>query len=71
MWIRYVIPGLDAYMSHPIKQHYLLGNLPRAIRSNLLAKRKFLFTLYETAQRLCFMGLLQFGPQRLKEKDQV
>lgn len=33
--------------------------------------RKYIFNIHDTVTRLCYIGLVQFGPQRLKDKDQV
>lgn len=36
------------------------------------AYRRFIFSVVENLQRLCFMGLLQFGPtEKFQDKDQV
>lgn len=59
------------YLSHPIKQHYLLSKLPESVRSILIYKRKYIFSIEEVARRLCYAGLLQFGPQYSKIKDQI
>ena len=70
--IRRVIPGLQEILTHPVKKYLLLVHLPSEMRLELLGgSRKFLFTLFEVVQKLCFIGLIQFGPQRLKEKDQL
>ncbi len=67
----YEVDGLDALLAHPVRQHYLLRHLPVELRAKLLYKRKYIFTVHEVAQRLCYIGAIQFGPQKLKEKDQV
>ncbi|XP_018403119.1 PREDICTED: general transcription factor 3C polypeptide 1 [Cyphomyrmex costatus] len=69
--ITFVIPDLDRYLNHPIRQHYLVKNLPVTIRNSLLHARKYIFNIHDTITRLCYLGLVQFGPQRLKDKDQV
>lgn len=34
--------------------------------------RRYIFSVVESLQRLCYMGLLQFGPtEKFQEKDQV
>ncbi|XP_076652647.1 general transcription factor 3C polypeptide 1 [Halictus rubicundus] len=70
-YISYVIPELDDYINHPIRKHYLVRELPLEIRNTLLYERKYIFNIHETVTRLCYIGLVQFGPQKLKEKDQV
>ncbi|KOC70674.1 General transcription factor 3C polypeptide 1 [Habropoda laboriosa] len=70
-YISFEIPEIDKYVSHPIRKHYLVKDLPVDIRNSLLYARKYIFNIHETVTRLCYIGLVQFGPQRLKEKDQV
>ncbi|KAG5343225.1 TF3C1 factor, partial [Acromyrmex heyeri] len=69
--VPFAIPDLDRYLSHPIRQHYLVKNLPVTIRNSLLHARKYIFNIHDTITRLGYLGLVQFGPQRLKDKDQV
>lgn len=65
------IPELESFTKHAIRQYFLIRNLPSHIRTGLLYKRKYIFQVHDIATRLCYIGLLQFGPQRFKEKDQV
>lgn len=65
------VPGLEEYMHHPIKCNYLLHFLPAKMREQLLRRRKYVFVIDELCKRLCYAGLLQYGPQKSKEKDQV
>ncbi|KAL6422933.1 hypothetical protein ACFW04_010439 [Cataglyphis niger] len=69
--ITFTIPELEHYLNHPIRKHYLVKNLPVTIRNTLLHARKYIFNIHDTVTRLCYIGLVQFGPQRLKDKDQV
>ncbi|XP_020291475.1 general transcription factor 3C polypeptide 1 isoform X2 [Pseudomyrmex gracilis] len=69
--IAFDIPELYHYLNHPIRKHYLVKNLPMSIRSILLYSRKYIFSIHDTIIRLGYIGLVQFGPQRLKDKDQV
>lgn len=69
--VPFIIPGLDYYTNHPIRKHYLIKDLPINIRNTLLHARKYIFDIHETVTRLCYIGLIQFGPQKFKEKDQV
>ena len=39
--------------------------------TRLLNQRKYIFAVHEVTTRLAYIGVLQFGPQKLKEKDQV
>ncbi|XP_014483912.1 PREDICTED: general transcription factor 3C polypeptide 1 [Dinoponera quadriceps] len=69
--IKYVIPELEHYLNHPIRRHYLVKNLPSEIRDALLHGRKYIYNIHGTMSKLGYIGLVQFGPQRLKDKDQV
>lgn len=46
-------------------------NCQMPIRTILLYARKYIFNIHDTITRLGYIGLVQFGPQRLKDKDQV
>ncbi|CAN7999354.1 unnamed protein product [Ixodes hexagonus] len=69
--IKYKIEGLDEYLQHSVRRHYLIRSLPAKLRNALLFARRYIYSIHETIKRLSFVGLLTFGPQRLKEKDQV
>ncbi|XP_059483284.1 general transcription factor 3C polypeptide 1 [Neocloeon triangulifer] len=70
--LRYIVPGLSEYLSDPVRRNYMLGQLPGQMRANILGNsRKYVFSIFEAVQKLCYVGLVQFGPQRLKEKDQL
>ncbi|KAK0180773.1 hypothetical protein PV327_003123 [Microctonus hyperodae] len=69
--VPFVIPDLNYYIKHPIRQHYLVKDLPTPLRNALLMKRRYIYSIHDIITRLCFIGLIQFGPQKLKEKDQV
>lgn len=69
--IPYVIPDLESYLDHPIKKHFLVKDISPFLRNILLKSRKYIFVIHETITRLCYLGLVQFGPQKLKEKDQI
>jgi general transcription factor 3C polypeptide 1 len=65
------VPNIEDYLGHPVRQHYLVRMLPVEMRQRLLYNRKYIFSVHEIATNLAFVGLLQFGPQKMKEKDQV
>lgn len=67
--ILYEIPGLDRYLVHPIKKHFLVKDLPLEIQRMLYIKRKHIATVHELMRRLCCLGLVQCGPHRAM-KDQ-
>uniref|UniRef100_A0A8C9TYB3 Ral transcription factor IIIC subunit 1 n=1 Tax=Scleropages formosus TaxID=113540 RepID=A0A8C9TYB3_SCLFO len=70
--VSYKVDDLETYLNDPLKQHYLIRFLPSQIKKQLLYKRRYIFSFYESMQRLCYMGLLQFGPiEKFQDKDQV
>ncbi|KAM5227701.1 general transcription factor 3C polypeptide 1 [Ctenodactylus gundi] len=70
--VSYKVDNLEEYLNDPLKQHTLIRFLPRPIRQQLLYKRRYIFSVVESLQRLCYMGLLQFGPtEKFQDKDQV
>uniref|UniRef100_H9GNA3 Ral transcription factor IIIC subunit 1 n=1 Tax=Anolis carolinensis TaxID=28377 RepID=H9GNA3_ANOCA len=70
--VSYKVDGLEDYFNDPLKKHTLIRYLPRSIRQKLLYKRRYIFCIVECLQRLCYMGLVQFGPtEKFQEKDQV
>jgi hypothetical protein len=69
--ITFELPGLQEYLTHPVRRNFLIRALPLHLRNKLLFQRKYIFAVHEVACRLAYIGALQFGPQKLKEKDQV
>ncbi|KAL1132316.1 hypothetical protein AAG570_010272 [Ranatra chinensis] len=69
--VPYNIPNLVEYIQHPIRKYYLVKYLPSDIANHLTIMRKYIFSISDIILRLCYIGLVQMGPQRLKEKDQV
>ncbi|KAK9981877.1 hypothetical protein ABG768_001400 [Culter alburnus] len=70
--VNYQVAGLQEYLDDPVRKHYLVRFLPAEMKRQLLHKRKYIFNFHESLQRLCFMGLLQFGPmEKFMDKDQV
>nr|XP_056722226.1 general transcription factor 3C polypeptide 1 [Euleptes europaea] len=70
--VSYKVDNLEEYLNDPLKRHTLIRYLPRSIRQKLLYKRRYIFSVVESLQRLCYMGLVQFGPtEKFQEKDQV
>lgn len=68
--IAYIIPELIPLLNDPLKKHILLKNVPTEIRNACLHNRKCIFSIHEILCHLCYMGLLQFGVHKLKEKEQ-
>ncbi|TFK07415.1 hemojuvelin [Platysternon megacephalum] len=70
--VSYKVDGLEDFLNNPLKKHTLIRCLPRSVRQQLLYKRRYIFSVVENLQRLCCMGLLQFGPtEKFQDKDQV
>ncbi|XP_066131590.1 general transcription factor 3C polypeptide 1 [Saccopteryx bilineata] len=70
--VSYKVDDLEEFLNDPLKKHTLIRSLPRPIRQQLLYKRRYIFSVVENLQRLCYMGLLQFGPtEKFQDKDQV
>ncbi|XP_063171074.1 general transcription factor 3C polypeptide 1 [Candoia aspera] len=70
--VSYKVDNLEDYLMDPLRKHTLIRDLPRSVRQQLLYKRRYIFSVMESLQRLCYMGLLQFGPtEKFQEKDQV
>lgn len=67
--IVYEIKGLNEYISHPIKKHFLVKDIPIHLQQMLFSRRKYITVLYELIQRLICIGLAQAGPHRT-QKDQ-
>ncbi|XP_047490563.1 general transcription factor 3C polypeptide 1-like isoform X2 [Penaeus chinensis] len=62
---------IDAFMNHPIKRNLLVKYLPPHLRQALLQGRRYVTYVIDLINRLCYVGLLQYGHQIMKEKDQV
>uniref|UniRef100_UPI00358F88C2 general transcription factor 3C polypeptide 1-like isoform X2 n=1 Tax=Myxine glutinosa TaxID=7769 RepID=UPI00358F88C2 len=70
--ISYKVDNLEEYLNHPFRRNTLIRFLPLEMRQKLLHKRKYLASVFESIQRLCYMGLLQFGPaDKYQERDQI
>ncbi|XP_059510098.1 general transcription factor 3C polypeptide 1-like isoform X2 [Stegostoma tigrinum] len=70
--VSHKVENLDEYLNDTLLKHTLVRDLPQPTRQQLLYKRRYIFSIFESLQRLCFMGLLQFGPtEKFQEKDQI
>lgn len=70
--VGYIIPDLEKkFLNHPIRKNYLIKELPSDIKDALMKNRRYVYVIFDILNLLCFMGLLQFGTQKFKEKDQV
>ncbi|NXU57322.1 TF3C1 factor, partial [Turnix velox] len=70
--VSYKVDGLEDFLNDPLKKHTLIRFLPRSVRQQLLYKRRYIFSVVENLQRLCYMGVIQFGPtEKFQDKDQV
>ncbi|XP_050686374.1 general transcription factor 3C polypeptide 1-like isoform X2 [Eriocheir sinensis] len=64
-------PELESFLCHPLRKNLLVKYLPQHLRQNLLQGRRYVTYVIDLINRLCYMGLLQYGQQVMKEKDQV
>ncbi|MEE6498452.1 hypothetical protein FKM82_003105 [Ascaphus truei] len=70
--VSYKVENLEDFLNHPIKKHTLIRYLPRPIRQQLLFKRRYIFSVFTSLQKLSCMGLVQFGPsERFQDRDQI
>ncbi|KAG1697687.1 60S acidic ribosomal protein P0 [Nymphon striatum] len=69
--IPFKIEGFCDVLNNPIKKHYLISDLPIKLRNSILMSRRYIFHITEILSKLSFMGLVSFGPQIHKDKDQV
>ncbi|XP_051878324.1 general transcription factor 3C polypeptide 1 [Pristis pectinata] len=70
--VSHKVENLEDFINDPILKHTLIRSLPQPMRQQLLYKRRYIFSFFENLQRLCYMGLLQFGPtEKFQEKDQI
>lgn len=67
----YHIPKLIEFLEDPIKKNYLLKHIPEEIRNALLYRGKYIASLYDGLTLLCYIGLVQLGPHKQKDKDQI
>lgn len=68
--ISYEIKGLDEFVSHPIKKHYLVKDIPIHLQQMLFTRRTYISTMHDLICRLICIGLVQAGPHRAL-KDQA
>ena len=64
--ITHQVEGLEIYLKHRVKQHYLLKHLPMEVRQGLVYARKYIFSVHEVVTNMVYLGLAQFGPHSLK-----
>lgn len=69
--VPYKIPELMDILNHPVLKYVLVQNLPNKIKSCLLQDRRYILVIYEVLRFLCYIGLVQFGTEKSKDKDQV
>ncbi|XP_067912561.1 general transcription factor 3C polypeptide 1 isoform X2 [Heterodontus francisci] len=70
--VSHKVENLGDFLNDHFMKHTLVRDLPQPMRQQLLHKRRYIFSIFESLQRLCYMGLLQFGPtEKFQEKDQI
>ncbi|XP_053550449.1 general transcription factor 3C polypeptide 1 isoform X2 [Bombina bombina] len=68
--VSYKVDNIEDFLNHPVKKHTLIRHLPRPMRQQLLYKRRYIFSVYNSLQKLSCMGLLQFAPiEKFQDKD--
>lgn len=67
--ISHEIVGLDEYLCHPIKRHFLIHTLPLNFQHALFARRKYIYSIDDLMKRMCCMGLAQCRPDKTYIKD--
>ncbi|GAB0088960.1 hypothetical protein DMENIID0001_034280 [Sergentomyia squamirostris] len=55
--------SVQKILEHPIRRNMLLSQLPSHIRMMFMRSMIYSRYIYEVLRRLCFMGLVQLGPQ--------
>jgi hypothetical protein len=45
--VNHNIEGLESYLEHPIKQHFLLKHLPLDLQQGLVENRKYVFSIFD------------------------
>lgn len=69
--INYISNDVEVLLQHPLKKNLLVKHLPPSVRQTLLQGRRYVTYVMDLINRLCYIGLVQYGHQVLKEKDQV
>nr|XP_045612135.1 general transcription factor 3C polypeptide 1-like isoform X1 [Procambarus clarkii] len=69
--ISYSKGEIEEFLAHPLKRNLLVKYLPPHLRQSLLQGRRYVTYVIDLINRLCYVGLLQYGHQIMKEKDQV
>ncbi|XP_060566470.1 general transcription factor 3C polypeptide 1-like [Ruditapes philippinarum] len=67
----YKIEGLEDVLEHPQKRFYPVINLPFSLTQQLLHSKKYVQSFSTLCYYMAEMGLLSFGREVLKEKDQM
>lgn len=65
------IEGLEELLKHPLKRFYPVISLPFKLTQQLLHSKKYVYSISTMCAQLAEMGLLSFGREMVKEKDQV
>ena len=65
------IEGLKDILKHPTQRFYPVISLPFRVASQLLFAKKYVHSFFDQCVILCEMGLVTFGKDVMKEKEQV
>ena len=60
VYVPYKVPGLMELLSHPIKRHILVRDLPAEMRYPLIVRRHYLYRIIEVLKYLSTLGLITF-----------
>lgn len=69
--VTYDIAGLEETLKHPKKRLFPVIHLPFKLTQQLLHSKKYVHNFFELCAYLAEMGLLSFGREVLKEKEQT
>lgn len=70
--ITFEIKGLQEFIDHPIKKHFLVKDIPINLKKMLYTGRKYVASLHDLLRRLTCIGLVQCGPNNtVQNKEQA
>ncbi|XP_060533039.1 general transcription factor 3C polypeptide 1 [Cylas formicarius] len=69
--VPFQLEEITEILQHPIKRYYMMRDHPETVTAAVMYMRKYIFNIYEIVCRLAYCGLVQFGPSRYKQKDQM
>ncbi|KAK3865084.1 hypothetical protein Pcinc_029274 [Petrolisthes cinctipes] len=67
--IPHVPTEVDHLLQHPIKRNLLVKDLPPRLRQGLLEGRRYVSQITDLINRLCYVGVLQYGHRIKVDKE--